>query len=99
MLHAYMINPSSIHGDGSDSDKSSEENDAQDGDDVESYLYGPDKMMECTICKAMVRKDLYPYCHSYRDTSGDNSEGGARAEDHDAHCFVYCLDCRGRWTA
>ena len=37
MLHAYMINLSSLHGDGSNSDESSEENNAQDGNDVESY--------------------------------------------------------------
>ena len=43
ILHAYMINPSSVHGDGSDSDESSDDNEAQDGDDVESYQYGPEK--------------------------------------------------------
>jgi hypothetical protein len=42
ILHAYMINPSSVHGDGSDSDESSDDNDAQDGDDEESYQYGPE---------------------------------------------------------
>jgi hypothetical protein len=76
MLHAYMINPSSDNGDGSDRDESSENNDSHDGNDVESYQYGPEKMMECTICKVMVRKAMSPYYHSYRDTSGDDSEGG-----------------------
>ena len=91
MLHAYTINSSSVRWDGSDSDESPDNNDAHDGDDVESYQYGPEKMMEYTIFKViMVRKALYPYCHSYRDTSGDDFEGGAHAEDHDAHLFVYC---------
>ena len=49
MLHAYMINTSNNQGDGSDSDESSEDNDPHDGDDVESYQYGPEKMMECTV--------------------------------------------------
>jgi hypothetical protein len=55
-------------------------------------------MMECTICKAFVRKELYPYCHSYRDTSGDDSEGGAHAEGHDADGFVYCSECKRNVT-
>jgi hypothetical protein len=85
MLHAYMINISSNQGEGSNSDESSEESDAHDKDDVESYQYEQDKMMECTMCKAMVTKKLYPYCYFYRDTSG---------EDHDAHRFVYCSECK-----
>ena len=84
-----MINPSSVHGDGSDSDECSDDNDAQNGDDVESHQYGLEKMMECTVCKVMVWKQVYHYCHSHRDTSGDDSQGGAHAEDHDAHRFVY----------
>ena len=79
MFHAYMMNASNSQGDGSDGDDNSEEDNEPDGDDVESYQYGPDKIMECTVCKAMVRKDLYPYCHSYRVTSGDDSECGAHA--------------------
>jgi hypothetical protein len=55
-------------------------------------------MMECTICKVMARKAVYPYCHSYRVTSGDDFEGGAHAEDHDAHRFVYCADCKRNVT-
>jgi hypothetical protein len=98
VLHAYMINTSNIQGDGSESDESSDDNDAHDDDDVESYQYGPEKMMECTVCKVMVKKDVYPYCHSYRDTLVDDSEGGAHAEDHDAHRFVYCTECKRNVT-
>ena len=82
----------------SDRDDRSEEDNAPDGDDAESYKYGPDKIMECTICNAMVRKDLYLYCHSYRHTSGDDSDGGAHAEDHDPHRFVYCTECKRNVT-
>jgi hypothetical protein len=55
-------------------------------------------MMECTVCKVMVRKEVYHYCHSHRDTSGDDSEGGAHAKDHDAHRFVYCTECKRNVT-
>ena len=58
ICHAYMINASNSPGDGSDRDDRSEEDNAPDGDDAESYQYGPDKIMECTVCNAMVRKDL-----------------------------------------
>ena len=98
VLRAYMINTSNIQDDGSDSDESSEDNDAQDDDEVESYQYGPDKMMWCTVCNLNVRKDNHPYCHSYRDTSGDDSGGGAHAEDHDAHRYVYCTECKRNVT-
>jgi hypothetical protein len=68
MLHACMINTSNNQGNGSDSGESFEDNDAHDGDDVKSYQCGLYKMMECTICKANVRKELYPCCHSNRDS-------------------------------
>jgi hypothetical protein len=55
-------------------------------------------MMKCTVCKVLVRKAVYPYCHSYRDTLGDDSKGRAHAEDHDSHRVVYCTECKRNVT-
>jgi hypothetical protein len=52
-------------------------------------------MVKCTICKAMVRKDLYPYITIIPTGHiGDDSERGA----HDAHRFVYCKECKRNVT-
>jgi hypothetical protein len=38
----------------------------------------------------MVRKDMYPVCHDYRYTSGDDSEGEAKAHDPNVMRIEYC---------
>ena len=87
-----MMNVSNENSDRSDGEDSSDD-DAQDDDSVESYKYSADKLMMCEVCKVMVRKDMYPVCHDYRYTYGDDSEGGAKAHDPTAKRLEYCDVC------
>jgi len=77
---AYMINASDENGKRSDREDRSDD-DEQDDASVESHKYSADKMMMCEVCNRMIRKDMYPVFHDYRYTSGDDSEGGAKAHD------------------
>ena len=77
---AYMINASDENGKRSDREDRSDD-DEQDDASVESHNYSADKMMMCEVCNRMIRKDMYPVFHDYRYTSGDDSEGGAKAHD------------------
>ena len=83
-----MMNASGENDARSDSEDSSDD-DAQDDASVESYKYTAEKLMMCEVCKVMVRKDKYPVCHDYRYTSGDDSEGGAKAHDPNAKRLEY----------
>jgi len=77
---AYMINASDENGKRSDREDRLDD-DEQDDASVESHNYSADKMMMCEVCNRMIRKDMYPVFHDYRYTSGDDSEGGAKAHD------------------
>jgi len=77
---AYMINASDENGKRSDREDRLDD-DEQDDASVESHNYSADKMMMCEVCNRMIRKDMYPVFHDYRYTSGEDSEGGAKAHD------------------
>jgi hypothetical protein len=55
-------------------DGSDDDDDDKDVASVESYKYSAEKLMMCGVRKILV-------CHDYRYTSGEDSEGGAKAHD------------------
>jgi hypothetical protein len=88
-----MMNASGENGESSDSEDSSDD-DVQDDASVESDKYSADKFVMCEVCKGMVRKYIYPVCHEYRYTSGDDSKGGAKGHDPNAKQLEYCDMCK-----